>query len=134
MRISDWSSDVCSSDLHSDATSASQHRRQGRPADRRRPLHLRKIMKFHGFQRLLRLRRRRSTEDGIRIASRYFPTVRRAMSMPSDLTISTIPSSDNTTAGAASWLSARMRKRPDEEEWDSPPPTPSIANEKKDFS
>src|SRR3546814_5360851 len=75
-------------------------------------------MKFHGFQRLLLLMRRRSTEDGIRIVSRYFATVRRAMSMPSDLRISTIRSSDRTTAGVSSSISARMRKRTASADWD----------------
>src|SRR6266702_6650290 len=42
------------------------------------------------------LSRRRCTEEGIRIASRYFATVRRAMSMPAARNLSTIVSSDRT--------------------------------------
>ena len=43
--------------------------------------------------------RRRCTEEGMRSASRYLATVRRAMSMPSCLSCSTILSSDSTAAG-----------------------------------
>ena len=44
--------------------------------------------------------RRRCTDDGIRIASRYFATVRRAMSMPASRSCSTMVSSDSTSAAA----------------------------------
>src|SRR5436305_12992353 len=41
--------------------------------------------------------RRRCTEEGMRIASRYFATVRRAMSMPASRSRSTMVSSDRTS-------------------------------------
>ncbi len=47
--------------------------------------------------------RRRSTEEGIRKASRYLATVRRAMSMPASFRISTMRSSDRTSPSRASW-------------------------------
>ena len=40
--------------------------------------------------------RRRCTDEGIRIASRYFATVRRAISMPASRSCSTMVSSDST--------------------------------------
>src|SRR5947209_5392390 len=43
---------------------------------------------------ILCLSRRRCTEDGMRIASRYFATVRRAISMPASRNRSTMVSSD----------------------------------------
>lgn len=43
-----------------------------------------------------RFARRLWTEDGMRIDSRYFATVRLAMSMPSAFSLSTIMSSDST--------------------------------------
>src|SRR4051812_41050372 len=47
---------------------------------------------------MLCLSRRRCTEDGIRIASRYFATVRRAISMPASRNRSTMVSSDRIAA------------------------------------
>ena len=45
------------------------------------------------------------TEDGMRIASRYFATVRRAMSIPASRSLSTIVSSDNTFSVLSSSIS-----------------------------
>src|SRR5258707_4759747 len=50
---------------------------------------------------MLCLSRRRCTEEGIRIASRYFATVRRAISMPDSRNRSTIVSSERIAAGAS---------------------------------
>src|SRR6266481_9134896 len=48
---------------------------------------------------MLCLSRRRCTDEGIRIASRYFATVRRAISMPDSRNRSTIVSSERIAAG-----------------------------------
>ncbi len=72
------------------------------------PLHADRLLDARGTARCFRssrpaaicFSRRRCTEDGIRIASRYFATVRRAMSMPAARSISTIVSSDSTWSGA----------------------------------
>jgi hypothetical protein len=57
----------------------------------------------------IRFSRRRCTEEGMRIASRYFATVRRAMSMPPTLSSSTIRSSLRTSAGVSASISCLMR-------------------------
>ena len=68
------------------------------------------------------LSRRRWTEDGMRIASRYLATVRRAMSTPASRRSSTIVSSDRI-ASALLVLDQRlrMRWRTASAEWASPP-------------
>jgi len=53
--------------------------------------------------------RRRWTEDGIRMASRYLATVRRAMSMPESRRTFTIVSSERTSLAGSSSMSLRMR-------------------------
>ncbi len=53
--------------------------------------------------------RRRCTLDGICRLSRYFATVRRAMSMPKPVRISTIWSSDSTSSGCSSSISCLIR-------------------------
>ena len=70
----------------------------------------------------MRFSRRRWTEEGMRIASRYLATVRRAMSMPSPFSFSTILSSDRTSAGASASISCLMRWRTASEECASPSP------------
>ena len=57
---------------------------------------------------MLCLSRRRCTEEGIRIASRYFATVRRAISMPETRNRSTMVSSDRITAGSSASISCLM--------------------------
>ena len=57
--------------------------------------------------------------------SRYLATVRRAMSMPLFLNISTIASSESTFAGRSSSIICFMRSRTDSDEWASPPPRPA---------
>ena len=53
--------------------------------------------------------RRRCTEDGMRIASRYLATVRRAMSMPASRSLSTMVSSESTSAAVSASINWRMR-------------------------
>src|SRR3982074_1920055 len=57
---------------------------------------------------MLCLSRRRCTEEGIRIASRYFATVRRAISMPDSRNRSTMVSSGGITAGSSASISCLM--------------------------
>lgn len=52
--------------------------------------------------------RRRCTEDGMRIASRYLATVRRAISMPSWRNFSTILSSDRTLPAVSASIICRI--------------------------
>src|ERR1700679_210695 len=75
---------------------------------------------------MLCLSRRRCTEDGIRIASRYFATVRRAISMPDSRNRSTMVSSDRI-AEASSWsISCLMWWRTASAECASPPSAEAI--------
>jgi hypothetical protein len=53
--------------------------------------------------------RRRCTEFGIRSASRYFATVRRAISTPSCRSTATIASSDRISAAGSRSIRPRMR-------------------------
>jgi len=59
--------------------------------------------------RAMRFSRRRWTEEGIPNASRYFATVRRAISMPSTFRRSTILSSERTSAAGSASIISRMR-------------------------
>src|SRR6202049_3362431 len=77
------------------------------------------------------LSRRRCTEEGIRIASRYFATVRRAMSMPASRNFSTMVSSDSTSAAGSASIKCLMRCRTASAECASPPWEAAIAEVKK---
>src|SRR5579863_3554157 len=57
---------------------------------------------------VLCLSRRRWTEEGIRIASRYFATVRRAISMPDSRNRSTIVSSERISVGSSASINCLM--------------------------
>src|SRR5207302_6926905 len=57
---------------------------------------------------MLCLSRRRCTEDGIRIASRYFATVRRAISMTDSRNRSTMGASERIAAGASASINPLM--------------------------
>src|SRR6195256_859696 len=57
---------------------------------------------------ILCLSRRRCTEDGMRIASRYFATVRRAISIPDSRNRSTMVSSERITAGSSASINCLM--------------------------
>ena len=63
--------------------------------------------------------------------SRYLATVRLAMSTPLFLSISTIASSESTSAGFSASIISRMRSRTDSEECASPPPAAAIEAVKK---
>src|SRR5262245_50688499 len=78
--------------------------------------------------------RRRCTDEAIRIASRYFATVRRAMSIPASRSFSTMVSSDSTCSGLSASISCLMRWRTASAEWASPPSAAAIAEVKKYFS
>src|SRR5712692_223043 len=78
--------------------------------------------------------RRRCTDEAIRIASRYFATVRRAMSMPATRSFSTMVSSDSTCSGLSASISCLIRWRTASAEWASPPSAAAIAEVKKYFS
>src|ERR1700680_3880125 len=80
------------------------------------------------------LSRRRCTEEGIRIASRYFATVRRAMSMPAARNLSTMVSSDRTSSGRSASISCLIRWRTASAECASPPSAAAIADVKKYLS
>ena len=69
----------------------------------------------------------------MRIASRYFATVRRAMSTPSRCSSSTIRSSDSVSSAGSPSIRPRMRKRTASAECASPPPEAGIAEVKKIF-
>src|SRR5664279_110556 len=83
---------------------------------------------------MLCLSRRRCTEDGIRMASRYFATVRRAISMPVSRNRSTMVSSERITAGSSASISCLMWWRTASAEWASPPSAEAIEAVKKYFS
>src|SRR5262249_48829362 len=53
--------------------------------------------------------RRRCTEEGMRIASRYLATVRLAISIPAPRSFSTMVSSESTSRGLSASMSRRMR-------------------------
>ena len=78
--------------------------------------------------------RRRWTEDGMRIASRYLATVRRAMSMPALRSSSTIESSDSTLSALSSSIICLMRCRTASAECASPPSAEAMEEVKKYFS
>src|SRR5258706_1755656 len=59
---------------------------------------------------------RRAADDGMRSASRYFATVRRAISMPWSLSIVTIRSSDKISLGVSLQMNSLMRSRTDSDE------------------
>src|SRR5580692_10286097 len=81
----------------------------------------------------LDLSRRRSTEDGIRIDSRYLATVRRAMFTPSAVSSATMRSSDRISVAFSFSIISRMRSRTASAEWDSAPFIDWIAAVKKYF-
>ena len=83
---------------------------------------------------MLCLSRRRCTEEGIRIASRYFATVRRAISMPVSRNRSTMVSSERIAAGASASISRLMWWRTASAEWASPPSAEAIEAVKKYFN
>src|SRR5450631_4899644 len=83
---------------------------------------------------MLCLSRRRCTEDGIRIASRYFATVRRAISMPDSRNRSTMVSSERIRAGSSASISCLMWCRTASAEWASPPSADAIEAVKKYFN
>ena len=78
--------------------------------------------------------RRRCTEEAMRIASRYFATVRRAISIPASRSFSTMVSSDRTCAGFSASISCLMRWRTASAECASPPSAAAIAEVKKYFN
>src|SRR5260370_507681 len=79
------------------------------------------------------LSRRRWTEDGIRMASRYLATVRRAILMPASRKCSTIVSSDIMSCTDSASTSCLMRYRTASAECASPPFVDAIADVKKNF-
>ena len=87
-----------------------------------------------GRQICRRLSRLRCTDEGIPMASRYFATVRRAISIPSARRRSTIVSSDKTFALSSPSISFLIRSRTASAEWLSPAPVPAIEVLKKYFS
>ena len=76
-------------------------------------------------------RRRRCTDDGMPMSSRYFATVRRAISIPSPFRRATILSSDSGPAGRSAWTRPRIRSCTAAAEKASPPETAWIAELKK---
>src|SRR5690242_19247867 len=62
-------------------------------------------------QAVASLSRRRWTEDGMRMASRYLATVGRAISMPDARSLSTMVSSDNTSSALSASIRCLMRSR-----------------------
>src|SRR5205085_12477393 len=80
------------------------------------------------FSRLL------CTEEGMRSASRYLATVRRAISMPSRLSCSTILSSESTALAGSASMSSRMRWRTASEECASSPSDEAMEEVKKYLS
>src|SRR5882672_1238152 len=83
---------------------------------------------------MLCLSRRRCTEDGIRIASRYFATVRRAISIPDSRNRSTMVSSERISAGSSASINCLMWWRTASAEWASPPSADAIDAVKKYFN
>ena len=80
------------------------------------------------------LSRRRSTEEGIRRASRYLATVRRAMFTPSAVSSATMRSSDRISRGSSFSIISRMRSRTASALCDSAPFIDWIEAVKKYFS
>src|SRR6516162_9303076 len=80
------------------------------------------------------LSRRRRTEEGMRIASRYLATVRRAMSTPSRASSSTMRSSESVLSGSSASIIARIRWRTAFAECALLPPEAAIAEVKKYLS
>src|SRR5215471_10297775 len=78
--------------------------------------------------------RRRCTEEGILIASRYFATVRRAISTPSIRNNSTILSSESVSSAGSAPIKLRMRCRTASAECDPLPLAAGIDELKKYFS
>src|SRR5579864_235509 len=78
--------------------------------------------------------RRRCTDDGMRIASRYLATVRRAMSMPASRSLSTMVSSERTSLDGSASINCLMRWRTASAECASPPWAAAIAEVKKYLS
>src|SRR5690242_2657529 len=78
--------------------------------------------------------RRRSTDEGMRKASRYLATVRRAMFTPSAVSSDTIRSSDRISRGSSFSIISRMRSRTASAECDSAPFTDWIEAVKKYFN
>src|SRR4029453_18729367 len=78
--------------------------------------------------------RRRCTDDGMRMASRYLATVLRAMSTPAARSRSTIVSSDKMSGALSASISCLMRWRTDSAECASPPSAAAIAEVKKYLS
>ena len=64
--------------------------------------------------------RRRSIEEGMRSDSRYFATVRRAISMPLSFSLETMASSESTSRGGSSSIICLMRCRTASAECASP--------------
>src|SRR4029079_968623 len=62
-----------------------------------------------GSRSELCLSRRRCTEEGIRMASRYFATVRRAISIPDSRKRSTIVSSESIADGSSASIICLIR-------------------------
>src|SRR6266853_5567407 len=85
-------------------------------------------------QAIASLSRRRWTEDGMRMASRYLATVRRAISMPDSRSRSTMVSSDNTSWALSASIRCLMRSRTASAEWASPPSYDAIDEVKKYFN
>src|SRR5918992_5692330 len=80
------------------------------------------------------LARRRCTEDGIRSASRYLATVRRAISMPASRNLSTMVSSESTSRASSASINCLMRWRTASAECASPPSEDDIDDVKKYLS
>src|ERR1700685_482112 len=78
--------------------------------------------------------RRRCTDEGMRIASRYLATVRRAISMPASRSFSTMVSSDKTSLAGSASINCLMRWRTASAECASPPWEAAIAEVKKYLS
>ena len=78
--------------------------------------------------------RRRWTEDGIRIASRYLATVRLAISTPVSCNNDTILSSERTFLGSSESINCRIRNFTVSAEWSSSLSRLPKADEKKYFS
>src|SRR5258705_10238502 len=83
---------------------------------------------------MLCLSRRRCTEEGMRMASRYFATVRRAISMPVARNRSTMVSSDRIADGLSASINCLMWWRTASAECASPPSADAIDAVKKDFN
>src|SRR5215208_3586815 len=80
------------------------------------------------------LARRRCTDDGIRMASRYLATVRRAISMPASRNLSTMVSSESTSWPSSASINCLMRWRTASAECASPPSAEEMEEVKKYFS